>query len=635
MHKLFGYAGRELRVDLSTGKLEDRALDEGLMRKFGGGAGYGAYVLMNEMKAGVDPLGADNILMFATSPLSHSKVPGGGSVIVCFKSPLTGCWGEARSGGDFGIEMKRAGFDFIIIKGQSAKPVYLEIIGGKAALRDATGLKGQDVYEKDKRMKTMSSAAGAKHTSVMCIGRAGENLVKYASIMCEDRAAGRAGGGAVMGAKNLMGVVVSGSAEIEIYDKELFSAVTKEAISVVVQSATREGMHNFGTVGDLPANDEDGDLPTKNWRSNSFGKGAELFDHFQEQNFIKPHPCYAGCPVGCGRIVQVKDGKYQTPVHEGGEYETIAAFTAFVMNDDVDLAVHCDYLCNKYGVDTISCAANIAFAMDCYESGAISQEETGGVPFVWGDANAVLQGIEMIVNRRHIGALLADGVRAAASKLGKGSEQHAVHVKGLEGPAHDPRSGKMLGITYGTGNRGMCHIHPLEGMAYDRGKMTWGLLKYGIKDPETLDRWDEAGKGTDCKLLQDALSAPDVFSTCKFLMYAGVTIEHWAKMLSALTGWDVNDTGVLEVCERAYNLQRMFNIREGIRREHDMLPRRALSLPEFGRYATVQECVIQDFDAILDEYYAARGWDLQTGVPTTTKLEELGLGEYLRQLSVS
>jgi len=557
--------------------------------------------------------------------LTHSRVPGGGSVTVCFKSPLTNCWGEARCGGSFGIDMKKAGFDFIIIKGCSGKPVYLKIKDGSAEICGAEHMKAKDIYEKDKLMREAFEGFSAKDISTMCIGISGENLVRYAGIMCGDRAAGRVGGGAVMGSKNLVGIIVGGVGEIPVFDEQRLKSVAKETVAEVAKNEARQGLHDYGTMGDMPANDEDGDFPTKNWRSNSFGKGTEIFDRFMEKNLLKPTPCYPGCPVGCGRIMKAIEGKYETPGHEGGEYETIAGFTAFVMSEDVDLAVHCGYLCNKYGVDTISCASAIAFAMECYEKGIITVEDTGGVPFEWGSAEAILHGIEIIVNKRHIGAILADGVRAAAEKLGGGSEEFAIHIKGLEGPAHDPRSGKMLGVTYATGNRGMCHIHPFEGMAYDRGKMNWGMLKYGVPDPETMDRWDETGKGTICKTLQDGLSSCDILATCKFLMYAGVTLEHWADMLSALTGWEMEGTGILKISERAWNLQRLYNVREGLSRADDMLPRRTLSMPEFGAYADQPDCLTRDFNALLDEYYAARGWDLDTGVPSDEKLAELGL----------
>ena len=332
--RIYGFAGKELRVDLSNGSIEKKDLPFNILKKFLGGSGYCADLLFRELPAGIDPMSDDNKLVFATSPLTLNEVPGGGSVMLCFKSPETGIWGEARCGGDFGPNMKRAGYDFIVIEGRSDKPVYLEVTEENATLKDASDLKGQDVYTKCKHMKENVIGGDPKHTSAMVIGVAGENLVKIASVMYEDRAAGRGGCGAVMGQKNLLGVVVSGSKVVKKADPEGFKVITKTIMKKVIASDVRNGMREFGTVGDLPANDEDGDFPTKNWRSNSFGKGTKIHDTYYENIYMRNTPCYTGCPIACGRIVEVKDGPYQTPQHEGNEYETMGAFTAFVMNDD-------------------------------------------------------------------------------------------------------------------------------------------------------------------------------------------------------------------------------------------------------------------------------------------------------------
>lgn len=626
--KIMGYAGKELWVDLSGGALEVRALDAARMRKFLGGAGYCADVLFRELSAGLDPLSEKNMLIFATGPLSLQTVPGGGSVTLCYKSPATKIWGEARCGGNFGPDMKRAGFDFIMIHGRSSQPVYLEVVQGRARLRDASHLTGKDVHQKCEIMKQSVQGGDKKHTSAMVIGLAGENQLMMASVMCGDRAAGRGGCGALMGNKNLLGVVVSGNMPLPMADQPAVMSTVRDVNQRIRQNDVCSALKSFGTVGDLGFCDEGGDMPTQNWRSNNFGKSADIHDAYYEKIFIQNKACYSGCPVGCGRVVQVKDGKFQTPVHEGCEYESMAAFTAFVMNENPELSAYCGYLCNLYGVDTISAGSMIAFAMECYEKGIITEADIGGVPLIWGDATAIVHTLHMLVRREHIGDILAEGVREAARRLGNGAEAFAVHVKGLEGPAHDPRSGKMLGLTYGTGNRGMCHIHPFEGMGFDRGKMSWGMIKYGVRDPETMDRWDEAGKGKDCKILQDGLISPDVLGTCKFLMYTGVTLDDWAAMLSSLTGWDVDGAEILETCERIYNLQRLFNVREGITREDDRLPQRVLQMPAFGAYASESDCVIHDYESLLDEYYEARGWDLR-GRPLQPTLAALGLQDYM------
>ena len=295
----------------------------------------------------IDPLGENNKLVFATSPLSLNKIPGGGSVSVCFKSPATNGWGEARCGGNFGPDLKAAGFDHIIIDGKSDQPVYLVINNGQAELKAANHLVGKMVTEKTDLMK---QEIPDQDSSVMCIGVAGEQLVKFAAIMSGDRAAGRCGGGAVMGSKNLQGILVVGSNKIEPAKPAQFKESLRNVSKIIRKNPMSTGFKEFGTIGDMPSNDEDGDLPTRNWQSNSWGKGTEVFDHFQEKNYKTFKRCYKGCPVGCGRITAVDAGRFKTPRHEGAEYESIAVFTSFVMNEDPDLAVHCDYLCNEYGL---------------------------------------------------------------------------------------------------------------------------------------------------------------------------------------------------------------------------------------------------------------------------------------------
>jgi aldehyde:ferredoxin oxidoreductase len=291
----------------------------------------------------------------------------------------------------------------------------------------------------------------------------------------------------------------------------------------------------------------------------------------------------------------------------------------------MDAAVHATYLCNELGLDTISTGSAIAFAMECYEKGLLTKEECQGLDLRWGNAEILPAMVRMIAFLDGVGNLLAEGVRTAAKMCGRGADEFAIHGRGLEAPAHDPRSGKALAITYATSNRGMCHIHPLEGMAWDRGKLDWGLQKYGLPDPNNVDRWDEAGKGSAVSLLQDGLVLPDVVGTCKFYMYGGVTVDHWAEMIADLTGWDIDGAELLKIGERVINLQRLFNGREGLSAKDDMLPARMLEAPAFGKYSNEPDCVFREFNSVMQEYYQKRGWDPTTGMPTPEKRAELGL----------
>lgn len=621
---LCGYFGKQLRISLDTKETSVEEIKSAVLKKYLGGVGYGARVLYDEIEKGIDPLSPDNKIIFATSPLTANNIPGGGSIMLCFKSPLTHIWGESRCGGDFGPDMRRAGFDALIIEGRAPEPVFLVIHDDDVSLRPAGHMVGEKVTAK---IAIIRDELNDPKISVMCIGPAGEKLVKIATVMCEHRAAGRCGAGAVMGSKNLMGIAVKGSRQAKVANPKKMKTAIKSAMNIIRESETAAGFKEHGTPGDMGPNDAAGDWPTKNWHSNSWGKGEEIYDKFFEHHLVKNNGCYRGCPIACGRIADVKTGKFQTPAHEGSEYESLSAFTAFVLNENIEAAIHSTYLCNEYGIDTISAGALIAFAMECYENGILTKEDMAGMDLSWGNPDALPELVKIISLREGIGDMLAEGVKVASEKIGKGSEEFAIHGKGLEAPAHDPRSGKALAVTYGTTSRGLCHIHPLEGMAYDSGKIDWGLTAFGIPDPNSVERWDEKGKGQIVKILQDGLVLPDILNICKFFMYAGITLDHLSDLLSASTGWDIKGRDLLEVGERVLNLQRLFNMREGLSRKDDILPQRIKQKPAFGFYEKEDQCAIKDFEGMLDEYYEARKWDIKTGMPSKEKLKELGLEE--------
>jgi len=623
--KLFGYAGKQLRISLSDMKVTKEELEPKLIRKYLGGTGYGIKVLYDELESGIDPLGEKNKLVFTTSPLTKRQVPGGGSLEICFKSPLTKTWSESRVGDEFGFAMRSAGYDFLIIEGKAKTPSYIVIEDDKVKIKDGKNLIQKSSSEKAEVLEDIYG----KGYSIMTIGQGGENEVFYSAIMINNRAAGRGGAGAVMGSKNLLSLICKGSKKVEAADQNKFMKAVKDTHKKIKDNPDTKGFRKHGTTGDMGECDDMGDFPTKNWQSNSWGKGDELYEHFYKNNLVDNKQCYKGCPIGCGRIARVKEGKYKTPLHEGAEYETLTAFTAFVLNEDVDAAVHCDYLCNEYGIDTISTGAAIAFAMECYENGLLSEEYTDGLELKWGNTEILPKLVKKIANREGLGDLLADGVKKAADKLGGRAVDFAVQVKGLEAPAHDPRSGKALAVTYGTGNRGSCHIHPVEAMGFDAGKMDFSLSEFGLPDPEDFDRWDEEGKGKVVKLLQDGGTIPDIIVVCKFMLYVGAEIKDYADMLTGLTGWDIDGWELLEIGERVINLQKLFNQREGFDRGDDMIHPRMGKIPAFGKYKDQKDCAIYDYIAMLDEYYQERGWDKETGQPLPNRLKKLGLETYI------
>ena len=622
INQLYGYTGKLLKVDLSKGKVGVEEVKPEILRQFLGGVGYAVKLLYDELPTGTDPLSAANMLVFTTGPLTGTRAPGSGFAEVCCKSPLTGIWSESKCGGEWGVSLRKAGYDFLVIEGKAEKPKYIVIDNDKVEIRPAESLMGQTTSQKDNLIK---EELKDKKFDIAVIGPAGEELVRFANVMVGARAFGRCGAGAVMGSKNLLAIAVKGNGKIPVADANRFQIAVKEGSKKVLDATGGKGMAQHGTTGDIPECDDLGDIPTKNWRANSWGKGEELYHHFQTKNLLKANPCYKGCVLQCGRIARVEGGKWKTPEHEGGEYESICAFTYFVLNEDMDAAVHATYLCNEYGLDTISMGAVIAFAMDCYERGILGEEEVDGLDLTWGNADTIVELVRKTSGRKGIGRILGEGTRRASQEIGKGSELLSIDIKGLEGPAHDGRSGKALALTYGVGNRGMCHIHSIEGMVYDSLKKDLGLVPYGLPDPATVDRFAEGGKGSAAKLFQDFGILPDILGICKFFVYNGLEPPELAELVSSLTGWDIDVNELLKIGERVYNLQRMFNIREGISRKDDLLPERIRQIPEFGKYSSVSECQIKDFELMLDEYYEARGWDRETGIPTKEKLQKLGL----------
>ncbi len=620
--KLYGYVGRLLRINLSEERVSIEETKPEILRQLIGGVGYAAKLLYEEIPAGIDPLSPENKLIFTTGPLTGTMAPGSGFAEACCKSPLTDVWCETKCGGEWGGTLRKAGYDFLVIEGSAKEPKYIIINNGQVKIKSAEKLKGKTTSQKDELIK---KELNDKKFEIAVIGPAGETLVRFANIMAGERAFGRCGAGAVMGSKNLLAIAVKGNGSIPVAEPDRFRKAVREGNKKVLDATDGAGMAPAGTTGDIPACDDLGDIPTKNWRANSWGKGEELYSHFESVNLLRANPCYKGCVLRCGRIARVESGKWKTPEHEGAEYESICAFTYFVLNDDMDAAVHATYLCNEYGLDTISTGAVIAFAMDCYEEGIISREEADGLDLSWGNAETIVELVRRITDRQGIGRILGEGSRRASRQIGKGAEMLAMEVKGLEGPAHDSRSGKAMAVMYGVSNRGMCHIHPLEGMAYDSLKNDFGLVPYGIPDPKTVDRFAEENKGEIAKTLQDFGILPDILGICKFYVYNGLHLPELAELLSSLTGWDIDAKELLTVGERVYNWQRMFNVREGIGRKDDYVPDRVRQIPEFGQYASMAECEIKNYEGMLDEYYEARGWSKETGTPTEKKLHSLGL----------
>ncbi|MBM3166698.1 MAG: aldehyde ferredoxin oxidoreductase family protein [Chloroflexi bacterium] len=611
---MFGFMGKILRVDLSNSKIAEEPLKEQDCKMFLGGSGLATKYLWDEVPKGADPLGPDNALIFMTGPLTGTESPSAGRYCVVTKSPLTGFWGEANSGGNWGVHFKCTGFDGIIFKGASPKPVYLVIDEGKAELKDASKLWGKSVIETNNLIKQELG----EDFEVACIGVGGENLVKYACIINDlHRAAGRCGVGAVMGSKKLKAIAVRGSKEIKVANKEKFSEVSKTNYDLVNESMLKITLETYGTAMATDLINVRGGFPTRNWQTGVFPDIEKISGITLTETLLTDRKhCYA-CPISCGRVSVVKSGPYACK-GEGPEFETIGAFGAMCALESLEAVTYAHNLCDEYGLDVISAGSTIAFAMECYEKGILTKAQTDGLELKFGDPDVVARLIPKIANREGIGDLLAEGTMRVAKKLGKGTEKFAMHVKGLEMPAYDPRAAKICGLAFATANRGGDHI-----TAYVEGPAFIDIPFLCVEDSKIEDAMVENPKETKVvKDLEDANTMFDAMGTCKFMGMA-LAAQDWADMIGNCVGWDYTVNDFRKTGERIYNLARAFSVREGCTRADDSLPKRLYEdpLPE----GAAEGHKVEKMDEMLDAYYEFRGWDKKTAKPTPEKLKELGL----------
>lgn len=619
---MYGHVGKFLRVNLTREKTLEEELRESVARKFLGGRGLGAKILFEELKPGVDPLGPENKLIFATGPLTGAPFAGNSRYAVMAKSPLTGLWGEAHAAGFFGPELKFAGYDAIIIEGQAERPVYLHVHDNEAEIKEASHLWGRITGDTE---KTIREEVNDKKTRIACIGPASEKLVRYACVISDlHRAAGRCGMGAVMGSKKLKAIAVRGTQKVKIADEERFKKLAAKAVKEAWEGWGKN-LHRYGTARILDDLHGSGRLPTKAFRKCTF-EGADKItgETMAKTILVKPLACYA-CSVGCIRSVEAKSPYVVDPAYGGPEYETAASFGSLCMNDNLVAIAKANELCNKYSIDTISAGTAIAFAMECYEKGLLTKKDTGGIDLTWGNHKAIIQLIEKIANREGIGNLLAEGVKRAAESIGGGSERWALHIKGQELPMHEPRGKKGVGLSYATSNRGACHLQTIHDDVYESEDDL--APEIGITSALAPRHRLYAGKEKVkiVKIGQDLWGLYDCLIVCKFTPYpAGISIKTLVGIVSSITSWDIDAKELMTASERAYNLCRAFNVREGTTRKDDTLPERLMEpLPE-GMYKG-EAIPKETLNQMLDYYYELRGWDQKTGIPTRAKLEELGL----------
>ncbi len=615
----YGYNGKILHVDLTRRRLEVEERGDAFFRRYFGGRALVAYYLLREVPAGADPLGPDNVVVFAPGVITGSPVSGQGRNGVGARSPLTGGFGNAEGGGFWGSELKRAGFDAIVVKGVADRPTYLWIRDGRAELRDAGHLWGRTTGEAEDLIR---EELGDRGIRTCLIGPAGENLVRYAAVV-NDRShfAGRTGVGAVMGAKRFKGIATRASrlGLVELYDPAGVKAV---ATWMAQHLDLVAGLHDTGTAGGLKALSMAGGLPTFNFQAGHFDGDDMITGTAMRDAILVRRDTCAACAVRCKRVVEVKEPLRVDPAYGGPEYESLAAMGSTNGVDDLVALAKANELCAAYGLDTISAGATIGWAMECFERGILAPDDTGGLELRWGDGRLLLKLLEMLTYREGFGDLLAEGALRAARKVGRGAEEYVMHVKGQELPMHEPRIKHALGVGYSVSPTGADHMHNLHDTIYLKPGRSLDYLRAWKPDLEPI----QAHGITEDKVHMLYLWSNwrhflDSAVMCHFLPY---TPQQMAELTNSCTGWDTDVWELLQVGERAATLARAVNAREGYAAGSDTLPRRFFGPFQRGEARRAVPMSPEEWERGKRLYYAMMGWDPATGVPTRRRLRELG-----------
>jgi aldehyde:ferredoxin oxidoreductase len=620
-------SGNLVRVDLANKTSRIERLPEDVIKKYLGGRGLGAKILFDELKPGIDPLGRENKLVFAVGPITGAPFGGNSRYVVMAKSPLTMGWGESSGGGFFGAELRFAGCYAVVVEDIAEKPIYLWIRDDHAEIRKAEHLWGKDPIE---TIETIKREVGDKSARVACIGLGGENKVRYACVIADVRyAAGRCGMGAVMGSKKLKAVAIRGTGEVPLAGKETFLDLKKKHAE---QSWAGVGklMYDHGEDAWLDILNASGRLPTKAFQQGTFEHAEALTGETMSKTMLAGrHTCYA-CRNSCYRVVKGKN-PYSIESEWGGpEYESVAALGSLCLVGNLNAVCKANELCNKYTIDTISTGVVIAFAMECYERRLLTKKDTDDLELTWGNHAAEIQLIEKIARRDGIGDLLAEGVARAAKKIGRGAEKFALTVKGQELPMHEPRGKKGFGLSCAVSNRGACHLQMID---HDD---SWEMPSNMVPEVGFIKPADRLDTSTDkvriVKAAEDWKAMVDSLTLCMVDSFpSGPTPEVTFGMINSVTGWNLKPAELVKIGERAFNLCRAFNVREGFSRKDDTLPERLSDPLPDGPYKG-QRITDEEMQSMLDNYYELRGWDRTTGIPTAMKLRELGLDFVADQL---
>ena len=603
-----GYMGKILVVDLAKKELKDEPLNEQYARDFIGAGGIACRYLVDLTDEKTDPLGADNPLIFMAGLLTGTGGPSFSRWVVAARSPYTTFYGDSNGAAHFGSELRFSGYDGIIVKGKSDKPVYLYIKDGKPELKDAGSLWGKNTYQ---TIEAIRKEYDDQRTRVACIGQAGENVALFANIMTEDgHCAGRAGMGCVMGSKKLKAIAVRGKAKIPMADPDKFREFASGAMEEVKTGFVTTVMHDTGTAGWVDSGIAYGDTPTKYYTISTMPEASDISGVTQAEKFQVGNTACFGCPISCRKVLHIKEGRFKTEKPtEGPEYETLIAWGPLLMIADMGAVNHFNELVNGYGFDSISSGASVAFAYYLYEKGVITSKDTGGLELKWGDIDVTLKLIDLIAKNEGFGKILQEGTKRMAARYNRPGE--AMQVKGLEFPMHDPRAFCCMGLAYATSNRGA-----------DHNKSDAYLVENGMGNPDLgLNPGDRFGddKAPMVALSQDWRSLTDALGICHFAMMSTQSI---VDMINSSTGWGVDQDAILKAGERIFQLMRAMTCRFGVTPKDDELPEIALRpIVDSG-----QEGNVPNMAKMLPEYYEIRGWEKASGKPSKARMEKLGMG---------
>jgi aldehyde:ferredoxin oxidoreductase len=616
------FTGKILRVNLSKEKISSETLEESFYRRYFGGRGLIAYDLLKELNPGIDPLGPDNKLIFACGPVTGAPVSGSGRNSVGAKSPLTGAYGEAEAGGFWGAELKQASFDAIIVEGKASEPVYLWIKDQKVELRDASRLWGLEIK---KSQETIRSELGDK-VKVAQIGPGGEKLVRYASVVNDlNHVAGRCGMGAVMGSKNLKAVAVKGSTRVPVRKPKRLGKLAKWMAQNVDNVA--HALHTYGTGDAMDAMEETGNLPIRNFRDGDFPEVDQISAQAVKEHVrVGMGTCFA-CAVACKKEVKVKEPWNVNPAYGGPEYESLASLGSNCGVSDLRAVCKANELCQRYSIDTISTGVTISFAMECFEHGLLTKEDTDGMDLSFGNAESMVKMVELIGEKSGLGALLAEGVKRAAEQIGNGAEEFAVHVKGQELPMHDPRLKRGEALGYAVSPTGADHVHNIhDTFLYPKLPKSYNSL--GVLEAVPIEDFGPK-KVRLYKYVGEWRTLNNFLVMCLFTPW---NVTQKVEIVRSVTGWNTTAFELMKVVERGNTLARIFNLREGFTEKDDWLPPRFFK-PKTSGALSKTSVNPEDLQKAKLLYYDMMGWTEQ-GIPKKSKLEELDIAWAANKISV-